>query len=1638
MQTKNVLWFTAIILLHANVHTALETQANPYSYFDNEYTQWKIGQLFNNHKSLFQMKSQKDYLSFKQKNIVLEIPLTVNDNNRYKSRLGPRLIYYLTNKYKGTLVTESILQDPFYISSYKLDNNLSLYIQKGFSITFSLKPGIQKAEIVDIIPSHEDILPWLCTKETLIKKPACFEEKYETDNKNVSIVVNIKIFPKTVGKHNFRLYVLTKVNDSHYVIVTIPGHFSVSTNSKFYLFCYQSMFRISKSSKTYRYLWLKNEDRKMLEVTDVVSFGSNLKLSYPLEFELNEFKDQHIPIEAKKIIEDSEKRDFWLIPARSERPVLELIFNRHTYEDKIDIAELDWVLLQNNLIKIIIDKNEYLYGLTTFFSDNFKFWEHDFINLGILTSRHVYHEVDLYISNKTNFPVILNNIVLTWDNNDFDVYVASYYKHPIALPFYKNKFKIVKLLVKYKGTLEFSILRGKVKLQTNVFNQAYKESVSFYSLYSKHMLLLKKQKHFNIITEDQTSVDLHFIQKSGSSLNIERVSLNGIQNITRSYNVMPTKVRNFRCNEAMYLLTVTFEKENNTVARYKEEMLFVIHAFESIISKRIVFYYDTLICSPSNNPSVFRSCNQNNVVNFGYLREKRRRIVRKWIIKNPAPNNRTLTAFKFQNVSKLFVYKIIISKFTYKTKQRVFLQSLEFDSNQERKMSVTLKQSDRIHVELVISMSTRFKTLEKYVKHNTDLVFNMESGRSFSMKLEYGYIKGRIKANPKDILVDFVYPGPLPKYSIKAYSSYLVPIEIDDVKRLNDDHNIITISAFNNLINSKTRSLVVEFTIDPRLLLTNNENLISQITSDNNSICLHDIDRYHDGIVIWNKLKALNAYKINSEILLTTQLGTKIRIKINGSIRPPDFLPNPLFLGYNILNGINMHDLIIKNPYNKPIEVRLFLAPQQLLNIDKIDQEIIDQIKIHERSYSDNIICMANKNLTPDTLRFFIQNMYFENLEFLNHTNAAVSDNQICFKMPEKNAETNELYQKFASLSNFLFEFTHYKNKENFLKDNTIIINDIDRYTYEEPVVQVKTNWKTKSYAWLYRKLRFDIFTRKPKVVKVINKFNNSNFRLSHTKNITDYIQRKEVHLNQKHTNRAFIIKPKRTLTLKEAIILRPTANNYIQADKNIDLFLVIKNNITNIHTVPIKYLTVIAKLSGGSERIPNTGNKLVFNIDHIRYFDRESFYERKMQIRRLIKEDFYFENKGVNPVSIKNITIGNMDVKEPCLRLIEFRPKIIVPQTQTIIGAKKENSLKATFAFHVCRRFHSNTTVPIYLHSDEQVFEFEMIITFGKYVIKHVNSELSKKITSLFLAFFVIINTAAWVNLLLRACKRNKVVLLKPKRKADVFLTDERLKDRIIRYQAEIKLKMYENNPKPSDAKVSTTRKQSPNSKKGFKLMLKDNLLNQFDYNSNLYPFIKPSKFNDNSCISEETFEKLFPNASMNESSDNEMNQGNQRDQLFANSYLVEEEDANKNYGTIGDQSLSNLNIIANETFNSKDRKLRKKSDTISHEAFVNSIIIDHKLNKDPDYYEESSEDLDMYNDPEPISELNQLDYAFGTNLVPKTKKSTLADNRKRSLTDYTSHLKPGMLLGSPLNSERIVPNRPTKSKIANNPLRK
>lgn len=83
----------------------------------------------------------------------------------------------------------------------------------------------------------------------------------------------------------------------------------------------------------------------------------------------------------------------------------------------------------------MIDDMPFYYLFPTYFSNNYFLWQHNMLNFGVLVSKDIWHEVPVYISNQSQKPLFLTNIRIEFDNEDFEVMVATNYKYGIPLPF---------------------------------------------------------------------------------------------------------------------------------------------------------------------------------------------------------------------------------------------------------------------------------------------------------------------------------------------------------------------------------------------------------------------------------------------------------------------------------------------------------------------------------------------------------------------------------------------------------------------------------------------------------------------------------------------------------------------------------------------------------------------------------------------------------------------------------------------------------------------------------------------------------------------------------------------------------------------------------------------------------------------------------------------------------------------------------------------------------------------------------------------------------------------------------------------------------------------------------------------------
>ncbi len=62
------------------------------------------------------------------------------------------------------------------------------------------------------------------------------------------------------------------------------------------------------------------------------------------------------------------------------------------------------------------------------------------------------------------------------------------------------------------------------------------------------------------------------------------------------------------------------------------------------------------------------------------------------------------------------------------------------------------------------------------------------------------------------------------------------------------------------------------------------------------------------------------------------------------------------------------HDIILYNPFHKPVEIQLLLEPKNFIDIKQVKTIIQEENKRSHEQYQDKVVCIANKHMSKETL----------------------------------------------------------------------------------------------------------------------------------------------------------------------------------------------------------------------------------------------------------------------------------------------------------------------------------------------------------------------------------------------------------------------------------------------------------------------------------------------------------------------------------------------------------------------------------------------------------------------------------------------------------------------------------------------
>ena len=1577
-----------------------ELTFNPYRYYDNRENDWRIIEILKDKKDLFYRTQLLTYKTFKKEQKIIRIDSSLNQPTRFNSKLSAKLFYFMTNHYKPKKHRDRDfkMESPFIINREDKDilTNMQLvqYETKEISLNLTIKDKIDHAEIVDIFSDTPEIVPLMCSDYTQIQQQTnnCLSNKFKTDDPMDAIPLSFRFIPKKEGKHKYNLYVLTIINKTINIIVTVVGNYNVKKHPEYNLYYSKNIFRIGLDKSNYDYLWVKNNKKKTVNILSLQGYGRHLKLNYPKKFKQTEFSALNIDSKLRQRIKNS-NLNYWLIPSNDERPIIEIEFNQKSKVYQMDKSSPIEVLrskLQSNILRIIVDKRPLLLSFSVFFAPDYKFWNQDFINCGVLTDKDMWHEVAVYASSKTPLPVFLHNVEINFENKDFRVLAATNYKYGIPFPFENQRMTLFNLLVKYEGKENFAKLSGKIKSTIDIYNTSYEETLNFYAIYYRDIFFITTKDKNNLVTSTKKTFSIYLTQQTNSIIRIEQISIRGDKVFDQDVDVLPNKNEILKPGIEYKLYDIDFSMIPKILSKTTAVFIVKIKAMENIFSFKIEFPIESMLCSiEQKNPKEFKDCRVPSKLSYPLFNKKRLFIERSFYLKNPNQGKLVLHRIKARSFNLDFENHIHL-KHIPKTENIDYYSEINYSYQINRPLtimfpSLNVEKGDIVQLMISIKIPNDYIFKDKKYTYKSLIVLYTKKGEEYMVNLEYEFIVGELKFFPKKMNRQILFPTGINDVTIGSISTFEKPITIEIPKKEGPTNQIFELRTFNRIIKKGNNDSVMEFKIDPNLLKNFENHIISQDIQTKEGICLTEMENYYNNKSILKNLKEISNLKINTKIILKNSIQEDFVIDIEGEIILASFFQNvspeyKLDLGYVSDRYSSDHDLHIYNPFKTTVEFEVIIAPKSFINMDLIDNEIINKIKSDEKK-KRGTICMKNDHMPLETLKYYAHRIYSKHLDYvkeLKPRNHQKAQKFACFITPKNETETEMIMFKIQTFNNYFFEFIQDRDKNNFLKKQVVVISDFEEYSNfkKKEEIKIENNWDLlfdykDQFVNKVAEYFPEFFENKKKTIKnkkKRKKKKNDFISIKHIKDLKKIKKQKEIFLSDEILEKKFILKPFESIVLKKGLKIIPLKKTL--NDETNEMVLLIKNNITKLEIKEIKYKKFKKSLKiYNAKGRPITEKNLIFEI-----FKKESpnLFEKKtgeFSFNKVISKYFTFYNKGRQDIFIKKIEILNKGKIEKCLELVNFEPRLL--------------KIKEYFEFRIiflpCRKMLKNFNLILKVYEDKDTWVYNIKVIFNHFHIRNIEKE--EHYDYIVTSFIIILITHFLLlsSSILKFCQKNVKYKITKKIRYPKLITENSLEEKLKIHKAEItlktikllqKMKMNENirlrkNSESDNIKEFNTVNRSTGILNKI-LPGKEEYLKNYDYNKNVFSKIPNNLPLDSSNISIEKIYKLLENPKSY--SDDENREGIINDTVdFEN--FEEITKSKNNFGSIGDNSFSGLQSTINQdiSFVPKTYKKNKeeKNDNQNPNEFINSFVISQKLRDDSGIFE-NDENEEYYADDE------------------------------------------------------------------------
>ena len=1231
---------------------------------------------------------------------VVDLKEAFNYRSNLSSRLAEKLFFYLSSRARAGEGPEAGGWDPegpFAVSPARLAlSNLTLYSPEHATLTLSLRGTAAWAQVIDAVSNSDQV-------EAEIGGPAA------TGSAQKAVLVSVRAVAKRTGGSPVKIYLLVRVDKWHFTVITVDASLQAARAPGFALMLLpHAAAQIRFNKPAVAYLWLRNlaAGGTPRRVTGVAAVGGEVGVAPPRGFKARELAELRVPAELmRRLGEDPD--EFWSISAGDERPIAELRLARGAVDaPSVAGSGVEFARVEQTRVRVEVDGKQHEFGFLVHANWDLRFWDHEQLNLGVMTDRNTWHMVSVFVANRLGTPCVLRGVAVEIDSgakgdspksqasgdqndsSDFEVRVASRYSTPLPLPFANERFLLLRLLVRFRGSSRAAHLRGFLRATLDAQGAFHEERLSFFCFYHSQLFRATSSSGF-VVDARGLSAEVAVQSLAPAALEVSKIELLEAPRNDKRYEAAGLGGRvgtgRFAYLSSKNALKIDFPSASGkAITPVGENRFFMlVQTLENVVSVPLGFFYKGLLCARADlrggEKLRFSPCSRGLTVKARRVDPRRSspvspskptktdkperkaegrgdrkpdkapagrapaagsaRLGAAVVLRNPTPAQLMLRRFVAGDFSRDL--RVSLRLGLRRKGSPAILRVRRVARRSEQLLNLPILPGEKLRLSLGISSPRR-------IEETIPLQFELAEGFNFVLQLHVRLGPPAVKPRPARAEIDLPFPGPPRRFSFDLVNSLDRALNITAVSIRGPDYKAVRIVRGTPVLRPGVNEKAIELLFNPGAPPPPKTDSVSSSSGSAQSKTQAVLSPPTPADLAW--LRASSAALSNLPLNDSTPLAASLHLRtpsgsstlsIRARLRPAEILPSHLNLGAAVSGASTRRGLRVRNPFDQTIEFSLHLLPKAVLDAPPP---------------ADRLVCFAAPMLPSDTLKFLARAMY---LEGLDAPMVPRPGQTVCFREPRTKEEKGMLEARIAKVNNFFLDITRIES------------------------ANAGGNAASGSQG-----SSAGPSSASPSPAAVIGS-NGAGVG-------TDC----EVYLHPSVSNRTFILGPGESTTLQGAVVLSPR-----NAEPSPPLIIMAKNNITSplISSIAFSQIPFALEFAGSTDQFV-----LSPKISYIK--NRASF---PPMIHTVL-----LRSVAPDPQRIKSVEVLT-PFEAGCVKVLDFGPTRL----------EKGQTAPVRVAFFPCRKIIDDFAVPLRVVSTYGQATLSLKIKLVGFSIRSVQSELEREV---------------------------------------------------------------------------------------------------------------------------------------------------------------------------------------------------------------------------------------------------------------------------------------------------------------------